>query len=120
MGELEIGSQTITSHTAVTTLKGEMDSGNFGLLEDEFNKLLESGVIGVVLDLSGAEGLSSAGIGAILNMSRLLGSRKGKLVLAGAKPKLAGTLEMLGLQDALQVADTAEQAKKMIASIKGP
>lgn len=119
MGELEIGSQTITSHTAVTALRGDMDSGNFSLLEDEFNKLLESGVLGVVLDLSGAESLSSAGVGAILNMSRLLEARKGKLVLAAAKPKLVGTLELLGLQDALNMADTAEQAKKTIASIKG-
>ena len=118
MAELTIGSQTITNCTAVTTLAGEMDEGNFGLLEDEFNKLLESGVTGLVLDVSGLDGVTSAGIGALLNMSQLLEAKGGKLIVTAAKPEILGIVEILGLRETLSLADTAEQAKKLIASVK--
>ena len=118
MAELSVHSQAINSSTAVTKLSGEMDANNFDVLEDEFNKLLESGIAGLVLDLSGLDAASSAGIGAVLNMSHLLAARKGKLVAAAARPKVLGTLEMLGLQEALAMADTAEAAKKMVAALK--
>lgn len=119
MAEFEVNSQTITSVSALTKITGEMDSDNFDVLEDEFNKLLESGVLGLVLDLSGVDALSSAGIGAIINMSRLLEARKGRLVVAAMRPKLVGLIEMLGLGEALTIMDTADQARKTIASIKG-
>lgn len=118
MAELDITSQTVTGVTAIVKMTGDMDSGNFELVEDEFNKLLESGVIGVVLDVSGLDSMSSAGIGAIVNLSRILEERKGKLLVAAARPKIVGLLEMLGAQESLALIETAEQARKMIASLK--
>ena len=107
-------SQLFPSGSALTKLTGEMDGSNFDLLEDEFNKLLESGIDGLILDISGVDGLTSAGIGAILNMSSLLASRKGKLVVAAPRPKILGTIEMLGIQDTLTIAPNFEAAKKIL------
>ena len=109
-------SQLFPSGSAVTKLTGEMDSSNFDLLEDEFNKLLESGIDRLVLDISAVDGLTSAGIGAILNMSSLLASRNGKLVGAAPRPKVLGTIEMLGLQDALAIAPNLDAGKKMLTA----
>lgn len=117
MAEFSISSQTITAKTAVTKLAGEMNNDSFDMLEDEFNNLLESGVLGVVLDISGLDYVTSSGLGALINMSQVLAARKGKLVVAAARPKFVGGLEMLGLEEALILADTAEAAKKMVTSV---
>lgn len=118
MEDFSIGSQTLTANTAVTKLAGDMDAHAFDLLEDEFSKLLESGVNGVVLDLSGLDSMSSSAVGAVVNMDRLLAGRGGKLVAAAVRPKVMGLLEMLGLGETLTFADNAEAAKKIVSSIK--
>lgn len=118
MADLEITTQTITGVTAMTKLSGDMDTGNFDLLEDEFNKLLDSGILGLVLEISGLDSLSSAGIGAILNMSRVLETRKGKLIVAAARPKIVGLIEMLDLRELVTMTDTADQARKIVSSIR--
>lgn len=118
MAELGITSQTLTATTAIVKMAGDMDSGNFDTLEDEFNKILESGVVGVVIEISGLDSLSSAGIGAIINLSRVLEERKGKLVVAAARPKIVGLLEMLDVREVLTLAETAENARKIITSLK--
>ncbi len=118
MAEFNLGSQPLTSATAVTKMAGDLNADNFDQLEDEFNKLLESGVLGLILDLSGLDSVSSAGLGAIVNMSRVLADRKGKLVVAVPRPKIQGLLDMLGLEGALTVADSMEQARRLISSIR--
>lgn len=117
MAEFTVVSQTLTATTAITKLAGDMDNSSFDVLEDEFNKLLESGTLGVVLDISALDSVTSSGVGAILNMTHVLASRKGKLIVAAARPKILGTLEMLGLLEALNLADTADTAKKMMTSV---
>ena len=118
MAELAVSSQTITGASAMIKLVGDMDSGNFDVIEDELNKVLESGVLGLVVDLSGLNSLSSAGLGAIVNLARVLGERKGKLILTAIKPKIMGDLELFGLEDSLDIVESPEQAKKAVASIK--
>jgi Anti-anti-sigma regulatory factor (antagonist of anti-sigma factor) len=118
MAELKITSQTLTASTAVCKLEGDLDGGNFDLLEDEFNKLLESGVLGVVMDLSALESFASSGLGAIVNMAIVLRARGGKLIAASLRPGVLGTIEMLGVQEALSVADSLDAARKAIASVK--
>lgn len=117
MADFSISSQAITPGSAIVGLAGDIGEECFDSLEDEFSKLLDSGVSGIVLDLSGVEAVSSACIGAILDMSRLLAARDGKLVAAAAKPKILGTMELLGLQDTLTLADTVDGAKKLISNL---
>lgn len=118
MEDFTVNSQTVTANAAVAKLTGDMDQHAFDLLEDEFNKLLESGVNGVALDLSGLDSISSSAIGAIINLSRVLAGRNGKLVVASVRPKVMGLLEMLGLGETLTFADNAEAAKKIISAVK--
>lgn len=118
MEEFTVSSQTITPSAAVVRLAGDMDLNAFDLVEDEFSRLLESGVKGVALDLGGLGSLSSSAIGAIIDLNRLLAEREGKLVLAGARPDTAGLLEMLGLGEAFAFADNVEAARKTISAIK--
>ncbi len=118
MPGLSISSQTITGVTAVTKMTGEVKAVDFDLVEDEFNKILGSGVLGLVLEISGLDDLSSACLGAFVNMARALADRKGRLVIAAPRPKILGLIEMLGLSESLTIADTPEQARKLISSIR--
>ena len=115
MAELKITSQTLTASTAICKLEGDLDGDNFDLLEDEFNKLLESGVLGVVMDLSALESFTSSGLGAIVNMAIVLRARGGKLIAASLRPGVLGTIAMLGAQEAQSVADSPYAARKAIA-----
>ena len=116
MAEATISSQSINAANALASLGGSLDAENFDIIEDEFNKLLESGVTGIVLDLSNLEAVSSSGLGAMLNLAQILAERDGRLVLASVKPKLEGLLEMLGIKERFTIADSIERAKQAVLS----
>lgn len=117
MAEFSLTTQSITSTVVVTRLQGDMDDIAFDSIEDEFSKLLDSGVLGVVLDLSGLESVTSAGLGAIINMARILEFRHGRLVAAAPRPGVLGTIEMLGIQDALPLEETADAGRKAVLAV---
>lgn len=116
MAELKIQSQTLAANTVVCRLEGALDGEAFDNIEDEFNNLIESGVVGVLLDLSGLESFSSAGMGAILNLGQALAARGGKLVCAAARPGVLGTIEMLDIGEALALEDSVDAGRKAIAA----
>ncbi len=91
---------------------------NFEVFEDECNKVLESGVLGLVLDLSGMESLTSAGVGAIVNLSNILKSREGRLVVASPGPRIMNGFKLLGLTEVMTIVATADEARKIVASVK--
>lgn len=117
MAELTVTTQTLTASTAVAKLAGEMGPHGLDALEDAFSLMLESGVKGLVLDLSGLDSVSSAGVGAFLDMASVLAGKKGKLVLAALKPKILGTLEMLRVHETLVIANNVEAARKLFAGL---
>ncbi len=118
MADFAITSQSIASTTALVRLSGDMTANSFALLEEEFNRVLDAGVAGMVLDLSGLDSLTSAGLGAIVNLTQLLDDRKGRAVVAAVRPKVLGLIEMLGLQEAVHLAESLDQAKRIVSSIK--
>ncbi len=117
MAELKVQIQTLTAATALCKVEGDVTAANFDTLEDECNKLIESGATGVLMDVSGLESFTSAGMGAILNLGRVLSSRGGRLVCAGAGPEVLRTVEMLGVRDALFLQDTLDAGRKALAAI---
>ncbi len=118
MTEFTISSQAITGKTAAIRMAGDMTIASFASIEDEFNKVLDGGIAGILVDITGLDSMTSAGLGALVNLSQVLADRQGKAVVAGPRPKVLGLLEMLGMQEALTIVDTPEKAKKLIASIK--
>lgn len=116
--ELTVVTQTITSSTVIVKLVGGVDVANYPSLEDGINQMLESGVQGLVLDLSGLTSISSAGLGAIAHLSTTLADRGGKVIVAIADEKQAELVELLGLSEILTLAKTPEAGKKALAALK--
>lgn len=118
MPQFTVSTQTLTATSALCKLGGEADADGFEMLEEEFGKLLGSGVTSLILEMSALENMTSAVLGAIINASRALSSRGGVLVLTLLRPANEGLLEMLNLKDVLTVADSPEAARKLISNTK--
>lgn len=109
--------QPISDSAALCRIAGKVDAHAFETLEGEFGKLLSGGVKALILEASGLEDITSAALGAIINMTRALEGRGGVLVLTLLRPGVEGLLDMLGVKESLVVADSLEAAKKRIASV---
>lgn len=116
MAEFAISTQTMTSQSAIMRLSGTLDDLAFDLLEDEFSKVLDSGVIGLVLDFAKVENITSDSLGAILNLGQVLKSRGGKMSLAAPVPEIKETIAMLGVEEALGLEETTDAARKVVVA----
>ncbi|MDR0362807.1 MAG: STAS domain-containing protein [Planctomycetota bacterium] len=118
MADLRIISQPLNDFSWITTVTGRMDSANFNVVEDEFNRLLESRARAVAVDLSGLENISSSGMGAFINMANILRERGGKLAVFALSEDLIGLAEMLGVRDAIVVVANQDEANRELAAIQ--
>lgn len=69
---------------------------------------------GLIVDLAGAEFMSSSGLSAILNLQRELASQRGGMVLASPTAAVRRVLELTGLKRRLIVTDTVEEAEMLL------
>jgi stage II sporulation protein AA (anti-sigma F factor antagonist) len=69
---------------------------------------------GLIVDLAGAEFMSSSGLSAILNLQRELASLRGGMVLSSPTAAVRRVLELTGLKRRLIVADTVEEAEMLL------
>lgn len=117
MTEFSAVIQTITSSSAIIRLAGDMDTNSFERMEEEFNRALESGLLGVILDLTALDSITSSSLGAIINLSQTLEDRKGKLFVTVPKPNVLELVRMLGLAESLTI-ESLDKAKNMAASLR--
>ncbi len=118
MAAFSIKTSTVSAHSVVASLTGDMTQDNFDSLEGEFNSLLEAGIIGVVLDLTGVGSLTSAGIGAIINLGDTLRKRNGRLHTVLPGQESTAIITMLGLDDALGLTPSVEEGKRKVVNLK--
>jgi anti-sigma B factor antagonist len=78
-------------------VSGRIDSSNASELEDAFNSITNDGRYNLVLDLSGIEYMSSAGLRAMVAALRECKKHRGDLRLANPSPRMKEVLELAGL-----------------------
>jgi anti-sigma B factor antagonist len=97
----------------VISVQGRLDARGAAAF-DEVWKTVPPETAHLVLDLTGADYLSSIGIRSLVTAEKSLRSRRGRLVLAGMSPFVARILETAGLlrelQHASNLAAAIEQA----------
>jgi anti-sigma B factor antagonist len=69
---------------------------------------------GLIVDLAGAEFISSSGLGAIMNLQREPACQCGGLVVSGPTAEVRRVLKLTGLERRLIVADTIEEAEMLL------
>lgn len=107
-------SHTQTGDVTVVTIRGDLDGQTAGEAQQHMAPLLVPGSK-IVLDLSGVEFLSSAGLRILLSAYRQLAQIGGRLVLSGPSEDLKDTLTITGLLRFLSCYDTLPEGVAALA-----
>ena len=92
----------------VVAAKGRLDATTAHLLEVHCGDLLRSGCKCVVFDFRELAVLSSAGLRAILGLSKRIHAGGGKLVFTGVRGSIRDMFDVAGFLDAFPVVDQVE------------
>ncbi len=95
-------------------LRGYIDAHTVIEFEKAVNSAIDEGVKQVVLDISGLSYISSAGIGAMMGLTRKLTQNGGDLILLSPTPKVMAILEGLGFTKIFKIANTEEEAREKL------
>jgi stage II sporulation protein AA (anti-sigma F factor antagonist) len=107
---LEINAEQVGS-SLVIRLNGELDMHT----APSFRRIADAGlkppaVKHLVVVLSEVPFMDSSGIGALLGRYRIVREKRGKLVLVGMNTAVRRVLEMAGVLEIVEVADTERRA----------
>lgn len=91
-------------------VSGRIDSSNASELEDTFNSFTDDGRYNLVLELSGIEYMSSAGLRAMVAALRECKKHRGDLRLASPSPRMHEVLSLAGLDTVFSIYDDATSA----------
>jgi anti-sigma B factor antagonist len=94
---------TWSGQTAVITAAGEIDLTNAEYLRDALLSALNAGATGLVVDLTGATFLDSAGVTALVRASRRAGASDAALRLAVTAPAVLRVLNLVGIDQLVPV-----------------
>ena len=72
----------------------------------------------LILDMSGVEWVSSAGVGALVRLLTRTQSSNNTMALFGCGPKVQTVLRICGLDQALNLCETADQARARLSPTK--
>lgn len=117
MSDFAVTSQYIPRQCAVVKLEGGQSDDDFDRLAKELFTLLDAGILGIILDISGLTSLTSAGLGAIIDLQKNLGYRDGKLLLANPTTEMLATLELMSVKQLFTIVPTVNEGKKAIAHL---
>ena len=91
-------------------LSGRIDSSNASELDDTFNGLADDGRYELVLELSGVEYMSSAGLRALVAALRESKKHRGDLRIANPSDRMQEVLNLAGLDTIFGIYDDATAA----------
>ena len=98
------------SGTAVMDISGRLDAITAIDAENSLTELVKDGNYKILLNLSGLDYISSAGIRVLLTVAKLLKRHDGQLTFTGLKGGVLNVFNMSGLQAIFKVYETEEEA----------
>ena len=108
MDKLSIQTETKGS-VVVVTVSGRIDSETAPMLDADLTKII-SGNSNLVLDLTGVEYMSSAGIRAVVKASQTVEKSGGAVKLASVPESVQSLLYTVGLNQKINTYSTASEA----------
>lgn len=91
-------------------VSGRIDSSNASELENVFNNFTDDGRYNLVLELSGIDYMSSAGLRAMVAALRECKKHRGDLRLASPSERMQEVLNLAGLDSVFNIYDDATAA----------
>ena len=99
------------------SLAGQINGNNATSLEQNLKAQVDEALYRIVLDLSGVDYISSAGLRVVLWLAKQLREHAGALVLCGLRKNVLEIFEMCGFVDFLMIVDDQEAALAKIQSV---
>ena len=109
MDKLSIQTETKGS-VVVVTISGRIDSETAPMLDADLTKIISGGNSNLVLDLTGVEYMSSAGIRAVVKASQTVEKSGGAVKLASVPESVQSLLYTVGLNQKINTYSTASEA----------
>jgi anti-sigma B factor antagonist len=98
----------------VIAVVGEIDASSSIEVDLAIAKSVGEGFTKILVDCSGLEYISSAGLGVFMSYVEEFNEKGIRMVLFGMSEKVANTFEILGLNQLLHIAPDKVEAKKLI------
>ncbi len=102
--------ETSRSGILIFQTNGKLDATSAPAAEQRIAELVEGGVRQVVMDLSGLDYISSAGLRFLLTSARRLQKAEGGLVVAAPSPQANQVIQMAGFSGLIPIVDTVDAA----------
>ena len=96
----------------ILVLKGEVDSRSAGDLEDALLEQLREDHTSLLLDCSGLDFISSAGLRVLVMVGKRLNAERGRLALARMAPSVREVFDVAGMSQLFSIHDDREQARR--------
>ncbi len=107
--ELSIAVESL-KRVELITLAGRVDSSNADQLDATFKDILDNGRNNIVLELSGVNYMSSAGLRSLVAALRECKQRRGDVRLASISERVAEVLSLSGLDKLFETFDDTTSA----------
>ncbi|HCE44969.1 MAG TPA: anti-sigma factor antagonist [Lentisphaeria bacterium] len=108
---MDIQSKTGNGFTSIA-IKGRLDAVTASAAEAAINRTIDSGASNLVLDLSGLDYVSSAGLRVLLVTAKKLSRQNGKIVLCGLQNTVREVFTISGFLSIFPVAADEAEAEK--------
>jgi len=103
---------------AVVAPRGRIDTNTSGELERTLFGHLGAGETRMLVDLSGVEYISSAGLRVLLKAEKAVRQKGGRLVLCSLGQPVREVFDLSGLSSVFAIEDTRERARERFAEGK--
>jgi anti-sigma B factor antagonist len=110
---MEINVQSIGQVTVVE-ISGEIDSNTAPQAQERLLPLVQPGAK-ILLDMSGVEYMSSAGLRMLLSMYRQISRQNGGIVLVGLTEEIKDTMSITGFLNFFTTRDTVDEGLNALA-----
>jgi anti-sigma B factor antagonist len=109
MSKFEIRKRS-KSEITILDIYGELDAHTAPTLENELKQLIEKNYVQIVVNGSGLEYISSAGLGVFMAYIEDIRSQDGDIKIANLKPKVFNVFDLLGFPTLYDIVENEEEA----------
>ena len=93
----------------------DQEIGVYRELKKTVERIIDSEVTDIILDMSGVTAIDSAGLGGLVSLRSLIGKHNGRLIFCRLTPEVESIFRVTELIEFFEVTATREAALKLIA-----
>lgn len=100
----------------IAKISGRIDATNSDELQNNIVELIASGATKLVIDFSGVNYISSAGLRSILTATKEIMKKSGKLAIFGMQSNIRDVFDMSGFSSIMNITSDLSKAKSSLLS----